>query len=381
MRSDIQLGFASKKNSANNSLNVSLNSGDREIRVSEVSGFIDVVWDPINPQTMYNIPNQMMPVATQKYSARAIITNIASNYSYTPGSIILALSTVMSLRDDDNWVQTFRPNHINSKEIDMSDIGALNIEANLTNAEGGYGMRIDTKADDFKLEKLGMLVGSLIKRGLIVSLDCPIGGPQAWYLSFLAAAEAGSNNAYNMIYDSINRLTNGNFEKHFPHGSAMFTDTQNQVHMGTWVDKNGVKRDLRDFDHIAVCNLIGDRNPQLIREFSDTFLRTQYPLMQRLAARKKMIESLSNESAVFTGKAQRLTFTAALMDAVTRSIRETNLNVRINTPLSSSDFNNQRGVASFSNAALIAPGQSFMNNSNGFTNNFNQIQGYGGFRW
>lgn len=360
MRSDALINFVSKKNGQQQQRNVSVNSGDKETKVSEVSGFVDLLWNPVNPAGQLNPYQQQMQMAhTQKYAARLVITNLASNFSYTPGSVLLALMTAMALRDDSNWIQAFRPLPSSGNEIDLTDIGALNIEANLRNEPNGYGTRIDTKSDNFKLEDLGQLVAAMVQPGLIVSLDCPEGGPQSWYLSVFAAASAGHVGAQDIIYSAANQLTNGNFGQFFPKGSAMFVDQNNVVHLGTWIDRNGVKRDIRDIDHIAVANLVGERNPQLIRDWSDTWLRTNYPLAQRLAARKKMISGLTNETATFTGKATRVTFSAAFLDAVSKGIRATGLPVRVNTPLSGSDFNNQRGVASFANSALLAPGQSF----------------------
>ena len=111
-----------------------------------------------------------------------------------------------------------------------------------------------------------------------------------------------------------------------------------------------------------------------------TPVRTQVHAPLRLAARKKMISSLSGETAVFTSWAERLTFTAAFINALSMAIKETGLPVNITTPLASSDFNNQRGVASWANEAGLAMGQSFapaFNNQAGF--NYSVNQGYS--RW
>jgi hypothetical protein len=382
MRSDILINFASKKQGSQNKF-TSVNSGDKEVKVSEVSGYLDLVWNPVATGGVYNPYVQQLQTQTQKYAARLVITNLASNYSYTPASVLLAMTTALSLRDDNNWIQQFRPTPSKGNEIDMTDIGALNIESNLMNEPNGFGTRIDTKADSFKLEDLGQLVAALIQPGLIISLDCPEAGAQSWHLSVFAAASNGSSAAYRVIYDAANQLTNGAFAKHFPQGSSMFVDQNNRVHLGTWTDRNGNKRDIRDIDHIAVCNLTGERNPQVIRDWSDTFLRTQFPLVQRLAARKRMISGLTNETAVFTGFAQRITFSAAFMDALSKGIRETGMAVRINTPLSGSDFNNQRGVAGFAGAALLAPGQTFMQAAGygGYANQYAPNAGYGTHRW
>jgi hypothetical protein len=172
MRCDVQINFASRKNNQN-TRNMSPNSGDREARVSEVCAYVDLAWNPVQQSNAYNVFAPQVPQQTQKYVANMVITNLTSNYSYTPASVLMAMATAMSLANDNNWVQAFRPNATNRNEIDMCDIGALNIEANLMNEANGYGTRIDTKEDTFKLQQLGQLINALIRPGVMVSLDCP----------------------------------------------------------------------------------------------------------------------------------------------------------------------------------------------------------------
>lgn len=377
MRTDALIQFTSKKQPKSADKYTSVNQGSNELKISEISCFTDLVWSPVAAATAFNPYAQVQQTATQKYIARLVITNLASNHAYTTGSTLLAIATSMSLRDDSNWIQAFRPAMMNTKELDLSDIGSLNFEANLENDVTGTGRYIDTKTDSFGLEELGQLVYALVQPGLVISLDCPEVAPQTWYTRVFADASLGDPNAYNEIYEAASTLTNGNFERHFNHNDKMFEDQNNRIHNGYWIDNKGNKRDIRDFDHLAVCNLVGERNIQLVRDWSDTFLRQQYPLEMRLSARKRMISSLANEKAVFTGFSQRVTFSAKFLDALATGIRETNLSVKINTPLTGSDFNNQRGVATFADTALLKTGQSFMSvagNTYGHNQNMPQYQ-------
>ena len=361
MRSDIQVTFSSKRNNQGGR-NGSVNTGDREAKVFEGSGFTDMVWAPVAPQSTFNSWAPQQTMATQKYVPRLVITNLSSQFSYTPAAVLLGIVSMQTVREESNWVQSFRPTATPNDQIDITDIGALNIEANLTNDPTGFGIPIDTKANEFKLLDLGKLMAAMVQPGMVVSLDCPEYGPQAWYTSVFISASRGSQGAYDILYDAAESLTNGNFGKNFPRGSAMFVDQDNRVHLGTYTARNGDKHDIRDFDHVAVCNLTGERNPASIRDWSDTFLRTSYPLIQRLFARKKMISALSSETAVFTGMATRVTFSRPFLDALTAGVRATGIAVRIITPLSGSDFNDQRAVATFASSALVAPGQTFVNN-------------------
>ena len=368
IRSDVAVRFSSKRSNAGPNKYTSVNAGDKDLVISQISGFVDLVWNPLAPQNTFNYYPTQQNAPSQKFAARLCITDLSSEFTRTPAGILLALSTAFALRDDNNWIQVFRPSATTTKEVDRFDIGALNIEGNTMNDPSGIGERVITKSDNFTLQQLGMFVGALIQPGIMVSLDCPEVAPQSWYLNVFAAASSGSPGARRVIIDSANALTNGNFSKHFQDSSPIFVDINNRVHLGYFVDRNGVKQDIRGIDYLAVANIIGERDVAFLKDFSDTYLRTEYPIEQRLDARKKMIMAITDESAVFNGYAQRVTFSNAFLMALALAVKETGVDVRVSTPLSSSDFSNNRGVGSFSNAALMAPGSTFANSGAfGFT--------------
>lgn len=357
MRSDVNTNFGTRRQQQ---ISKSVNTGERESQIAISSGFIDLLWAPMNPQAVFNpYVSQQQQLQTQKYAARLVVTNLVSNFGYTPAMVLLALATSVAVRDNNNWINTFRPSPLDAGSIDLRDIGALNVESNLENDPSGWGKHIDTKSETFQIQDLGQLISALIRPGLVISLDCPEAGPQSWYLSMFAAAAGGHATVTDIVYMAAQQLTGGNFGKYFPRSAPMFDDMYNTIHMGHWIDRKGQKRDLRDIDHLAVCNIAGERNPELIRGYSDTFLRKDIPVVKRLADRKRIIQALTNESAVFTGYAERVTFTAAFIDALVRGISETGLAVRINSQVLD-DINNQRGYADFVNNTLLTSNQSFM---------------------
>lgn len=377
MRSDVTVNFGTRKQQVANSRSV--NTGDRDNNIALASGFIDLLWAPINPQSLFNPYVAQQPQQTQKYAARLVVTNLVTNFGYTPAMVLLALATAVSVRDNNTWINTFRPSPIDGGSIDLRDVGALNIESNLENDPSGFGKRIDTKSESFQLSDLGQLISALVRPGLVISLDCPEAGPQSWYLSMFAAAARGSEAASNVILAAANQLTNQRFNQYFNKGQMIFADVCNTIHLGYWIDRKGQKRDLRDIDTLAVCNIAGERNPELIRGYSDTFLRKDIPAVKRLADRKRIIQALTNESAVFTGYAERVTFNSSFVNALVQGIAETGVSVRTNAQVLD-DINAQRGYAEFINDAILTGNQTFMN-----YNTYNAVQnpwtGYQGHRW
>jgi hypothetical protein len=356
VRADIGISFTSQQ--SRNFQNASLNSADKAERIASLTGFVDMIWAPLAPQQgMFGAYGQQqygqpMQMPTQQYSSRLVVTSMESTRTNTVASQLLSLVTALSVGADNNWMQALRPTPEAGKRINMHDIGALGIEAT-GDGNGTFGKRVDTSADHFRPENLGQLITALIRPGMVLSADVPECGPETWYLSVFSAAANGMQEAMEALENGANTLTNNAFGRHFPKGTQIFTDLGNRVHMGYYTDEKGVKRDLRDIDYLAIANLMGDRDPGMIRAWSDTFTRTEYRLEKRLAERKRIIAGLL-PSAVFTGFAHRVTFRQQFTDALALACRDVGLNMQITTPMNSGELNNVRGVGSFVSDALIS---------------------------
>ena len=393
VRSDIGVRFISQRTS--NVRSASINTEDQDQVLTEITGFMDLIWNPAMGPSGGDIYRQYneRPM-TQKYSPRFIMTNLASNFAYTPSVILLALSNAFSLARDSNWVQAFRstaPMGTHGKKaaqnINIRDIGAMNIEANLFGEtdKAGYGSPVDTTAATFDLLALGKYLTDLIQPGLILSLDCPEAGQNSWALSCFPAAEAGHQGAIQHIIKAAMSLTGGAFGKYF-NGStdSIFTDVNNRVHMGHYRDSQGDLRDIRNIDTIAIANIMGRANdPVRIADFQDTFLRTDIDLSIRLANRLKIIQAATNENAEVTGFARRVTFTDKFMSALASAIVDAGLSARVITPISSAEFQNTRGVATYAQAAGVTSNQAgFLHSGYGSRQTLNSNYGMGGQnRW
>ncbi len=364
IRSDVSITKSVRNIQPNQNQYVSLNSPDTEQIIDTMNGFVDVLWNPAAPQNQMGVyAMQSMPgayIPPQKYVSRFVITNIASGVQLTTGGVLLNLLNFMALSQNNNWFQAFRP-VTNMAGIDTYDVGALNIEANLGGKPNEFGDVIDTKASNFGIPELGTLISNLIDtKGILISMDCPEAAPETWYTDVIRAAASGNAGAAMAIIHAANDLTGGHFRKHFPEGSPLFVGNGERVHMGYWIDRNGQKRDLRDVDYIFMANMVGRKDPMLIKDWSDTFTRTEYPLELRLASRENMIVKATSESAVFTGFASRVTFSEKFLMALAMSFNDTGWTINVNTPLSAGAFQTQRGVATFAGQGLMPASQGFI---------------------
>lgn len=359
----------------------SVNTGlDRQSMVSTCSGFLDLIYDPVVPQNvMYMMPNQLQPT-TQKYQPRFIITNLDSIRLLTLPAQLLGLVSAVLLREDMSWAGAFRPKALTGKDVDMHDIGGVGIEANLENNPQGVGTRINTRTDSFRPEDLGRLIALTMKSGLALSMDIPECGAQSWYNEVFAAAAGGSEKAYKTIIDAANTLTNGNFARHFASNDRIFMDLVERVHLGYYTDRAGVKRDIRDIDYLAVANLVGEKDPGMIREWSDTFLRTQYPLHQRLARRKQIINGLLPD-AEFTGFARRVTFDGKFIDALVLACRDCQLSIRNTGGYMDAGTIDRPTGSFFAQAVMGSQATGLFNRDMGYFGSQNVQQGGNFMRW
>lgn len=330
---------------------------ERTATIARISGFLDLVWAPVNPiSSPYNpFPQAQQPGLPitnqfQRYIARLVMTGMESVAAPTLSCQLLTLAMAAALQENNMWVQAFRPTPYAQGMTDMHDIGAVGIEANFEGNPNGIGSRVNTKDDSFRSTDLGRLVAATIRQGLIFSLDVEECGPSTWINGIFAAAATGHAGANRAIIEAADTLTNGAFSRHYPTNQRVAINEDNRIHLGYYYDGD-VKRDIRDIDYLAVLNLIAEKDPEVIRDWSDTFQQIQYPLEQRLAARKRIISGLV-PTATFTGFAQRVTFEAAFIDALIKGCQECGLDVKSVAPYT--DIGSyERATASFAGQALF----------------------------
>lgn len=337
VRSDIYVSYAEVRGNARQAKpgeRVSLNSGERTEQAFGIGGFLDLIWDPAMPQQMQNpyalAQQQMMqqnqPQNNWLYTPRFVITKLDAKILNTLPGQLLGLVTALTLRDNGNWIGAFKRPH--TAEFDMHDIGAIGIEANYEKNTSGFGSRIDTRAESFTTSHLAMLVQSLIRPNLAISMDVAECGPDTWLNSVFLAAARGNQSANEAILSAASLLTNGRFQYT---GQTVFSEN-NRIHMGWYRDRDGIKRDIRNVDHLAILNLFGENDPQQVRDWSDTFTRLEYPMDLRLDARRRILEQAIGGNINYTGFAERITFDGHFIEALAAAVAATGLNIRPITP-------------------------------------------------
>lgn len=341
VRSDVRVQFQSQQNQ-NNQNNRSVNDGGRIQKVASVSGYLDFIYAPVrdrtNPMLMANSAMaQMQPDFYQTFVAQYVMTNIECEQLNTLPSLLLAIATAFTISADNGWYASFKSRTLGRNETDLYDVGALNVEANTENNPNGIGGIIDTKIGTFTNERLVQFLNMVVRPGLLMSVDCPEFGPSSWFLNDLAAAASigdgsqqareASMHARQHLFDAANTLTNGIFSRYFNQNNQMFLGNGVLVHTGFYEDSNGVKRDIRDIDYLAVVNSLSN-DPDVIRKWTDTFVAQNIDPRFLLAERKRIISGIVPR-AEFTGFARRVSFSNEFVQALVKGCAEAGLVSRI----------------------------------------------------
>lgn len=325
---------------------------ERTNALASVQGFIDLIWCP-KQQPQQGFYGQQQPMAAMNnplYVPRFIITAMESAKALTIASQLLAFVPVLSLRDNNQWMQTFRRQSFNG-ERDLNDIGAVGIEANFMQDPSGYGAPIDTSADSFTTEQLYRLCNAVFNDGLSIAIDIPECGPDTWFNEVFMIAGQNNAGANQAIIEAANVLTNGAFSRYFPANGRVCDDECNRIHMGYYVDGNGVRRDIRDISYLAVMNTQGKTDPTIIRAFSDTFANINEPLNMRLATRERIITGIV-PSVVFTGFARRVTIDPEFIRAFAQALADVHLSITQTTQYADGG-NYMRASAQFAAASML----------------------------
>lgn len=333
LRSDVVIELSATSNT--NQAAAGVVQMNRTVAISRATGYVEPIWAPAQMQQMAsNIYQPQQQVNKQIYMARFVMTSLETADLLTLPAQLLALAVAATLRENSGWFPSFLKKGRGGVEAEWHDIGAINIEANLANEPSGFGSRIkDTRTDAFGLPELGQLIAATFQQGLVMSLDVSECGPDTWHNDVFAAAAEGNQGAYDAIINGAQVLTNGNFGKVFPVGAPIAIDEYNRIHMGTIETKDGI-RDLRQFDYLTVLNLLAEKDPSMVRTWSDSFNRTDFSLDSRLAARKKILTGVFADSLNITGFARRVTFTDAFINALLTGIAATKIQIRNNTQMS-----------------------------------------------
>lgn len=337
------------------------NAGQDTIRVSDVVGFINPLYAPLNHQNN-QWGYQQAPqgnVQHGKLVAEFVVTGVATSRGNSASGIMYALQSIFGVIDDNNWVQPLiQQANRRDQEKSFTDISALNLVCNVGNEPTPFGTPIEPSTYVGDIALTSKLVMGYFRQGMLLSIDTPESGAQSWYLNLFAAAAQGDVGSQQRILGALDELFDGRFTREFlPRNTPIFI-AQNRVPLGSYYSKN-VKQDIRDVDLTAVCNA-SRGNPENINEWHKTFVngdRDQAVLS--MSQREGIIKHILREQCEISAYALRSTFNPEFIVAWSNAIKALNLPVTVNTPMNASAMNTGFVVPDYITQAVIHPTSTF----------------------
>jgi hypothetical protein len=347
----------------------SVHQGENTVEVAKTYGYID--FEYVGPQFVNNIPT------TQCFVPNFVITHIDSPFAPTPDIVMRAVLSVFALNEGMNWLPAFRSSLVKKGEIDLTDIGALNIEGNIEANPVGYGKKYDTKNKNFNNMELTQFVQRLVHPGkLAISLDLPKAAPETWYMSLFHAIKFDNDKD---AMDRLNRfLTQSTGNVFQPANLPVFINSTNKIHGGFYRDSNKVYRDLRCLtNYLAVANFVSDTNqpPAKISQYTNTLYSNALPAELRAAVRREQyLGEMSNNSAVIKRYYDRVTFSRDYLQNYLNAMQSIGY-----APMFANNVNNEvfvtRATGDFANA-LFGQDARLMGATTNVYGNYNQFSAY-----
>ena len=360
VRSDVSIVFSSQGQNTSGEIE-SLNDARREEIFGTANGFIDAVWAPMdNVQNSWGQATVANTSMLPKFAARMVITDISPARLGTLPALLLMYLQPMAVGEGATWFNAFLKrtigDHLQIGEVNYGDAGALNIQANHGAAAGSsaIGQRVDMEGIDLQPQKFAEYMMQMFRPGLSFSLDVPVIGPQSWYMEVFRAAANGDQGAIAAIVNAADVLTNGGFSRLYATTQEpMFVEADNYVHLGYFEDRGGVRRDIREVDHLFVLNALGEKDISRVVEWHNTFYQTNVDARKRMADRKQIIDAVTGGKTVYTGFAQRVTPSRSFNNALVQAAFDSGLRANLNVPMNALGQSAQMGVASFVGQAAM----------------------------
>lgn len=390
IRTDINVVLMHSPNQ-NNNQHMSMNRTNGPRTISIAAGFIEAEYREPTPMEM----QQQMMLASQGFQGvmpntgcfipNHILDDLSGGINYCLNTTLLGVYSALALKENNRWMNAFRPSPEQlgggRSKVDTRNVGGLNVLARRPSKEGKpvgqYGDIIPVHAAEYGTAEFYQFVASIFRTdNYLVSIDCPTNGANSWITEVFNAGASNKPEALRRIIDAANSLTGNNFSKRFDHNKYPIFLRRTRVHAGTYVDQGGKLRDIRDIDLTYVCNIVGQTNPNVVREWMDTFYNNQIDFDLRMSTRLKLIGSLSDGSARVNGFFDRVTFSGQFLLALFQALTDCEFCPQVVDNMSNTDYNVVRSSADFAANGFSFAGPMF-NQNLGSGNNYGGA--YNGF--
>lgn len=298
--------------------------------LARVAGFVDLVYAP--PQGFQRGGFGMAPQPdTRIYLPRLILTHLDMMSGRSIGGQLLALLGALSLYENNTALSVLYPNQAHGGDkVDLNDISALNIEANLENNPGGGERFKDLAAGNVSDNEILAYMNMLIQPTFELALDVSDAGPDTWLNSVFVAAASRNPSAINAIINSADELCDGRFAQIWD-PSLPIAVVESRVPLGQYQDSRGKWRDARDCAYLPVLNTYGEKDFRGVETWSDAKTNPSMDTNLSLYHQRRISEVVLGP-IVWTGVATRLVINPEFTRALSQAFNAAGGYLQLNVP-------------------------------------------------
>lgn len=316
IRKDIVIRLSTK---IGNHTSNSVNQGDVGEELLRIYGYVDFEYQIPRPQQGYG-------PTTQCFMPNFIVTSFETDRAVmTPHLLVMGLASLVSISEDMTWVKYFLDQSpVKGKEINLNDIGMLNIQGNLSNNTSGFDEPFKTNDPSLGPNGIWNYINLLVKPKMMISIDIPACGSNTWFLSIFKHIANGkpqvSARARSRITEAVNVLVGGGFvDANVP----MFISNTNKIHGGFYVEKGEMFDIRRASSYLAYAAYVKATNqtPELIRRYVSTYQNESVPVEIRAAERGKMVSEMVGNRMEVKQFYDRLTFSAHWLNMLVETLQ------------------------------------------------------------
>lgn len=331
VRSDIviEMNASSHGNSGKQGI-----SEQRSMLLSRASAYVDLIYTP--PPVAFGQPAYQP--GQSYYIPRISITQLETDLAGSSLEfILLGIANITVLGRNKTYGIAWKNKNALRSGVNIRDFGAVGLQVPglLPNNEPGI---INVDESDLALRQL---METVLNPNTVYTLEVEQSSPNSWLLGIFADAAKDDTTGYEArrrIIMAADNLTNGHFSPilsqlaNVAPGTdlarlSLVRNTHDQNYVGYYVE-GGEKRDIRELDLLAILNLKGKNDPDLVNEFIRTTFG-QEDVLVRLDKRARILRTFAN-GVHLRGYSTKYDLQSVFVTALAKAVEATGIKVNNN---------------------------------------------------
>ena len=319
VRSDIKSELVLSQSSGNKSV-VDETS---ELRICDVSAYVDLIYVPPNQGFFGGMaqPTMMGQAPVPYYIPRINITNFAMDLPNSSVEfMLLGIASIASLAKNRSYGIVWRDQFGSSANL-KRNLGAVGLQVQGLTTDGTPGI-LDVSSD---VRMLYQLMQTVLAENPVFTLELTQGGQSNWATTIIAKIATGDVRSQELLIQACDNLTQGKFTPIYTQlcqqsGGALqqiVTASDEPSLIGTYKHE-GETRDIRELDLLAVLNLIGQKDPDMVMGYLSTFAGNE-PVQVRLDRRARILKLIAKDVKIMA-YSRKYDFGGLFIQALTAAI-------------------------------------------------------------